>query len=94
MAYAKIGYTEGTLRISASGNAMGSFPQQSLQTSGTAFGLGYKQILSGSIYGFAEANYVLNNPKSFSVTTDNNLVISSVAKASGYDVLLGIGYRF
>jgi hypothetical protein len=94
LAYAKIGYTEGTLRISASGNAMGNFPQQSLQTSGTVFGLGFKQILLGSIYGFAEANYVLNNPKSFSVTTDNNLLISSTAKASGYDVLLGIGYRF
>lgn len=94
LAYAKIGYTEGTLRISASGNVMGNFPQQSLQTSGTVFGLGYKQILLGSIYGFAEANYVLNNPKSFSVTTDNNLLISSTAKASGYDVLLGIGYRF
>lgn len=94
LAYAKIGYTEGTLRMSASGNAGGNFPQQSFQTSGMVYGLGYKQMLLGSIYGFAEANYVLNKAKPIVVTTDNNLVISSTAKASGYDVLLGVGYHF
>jgi outer membrane immunogenic protein len=94
LAYVKIGYTGATVNSSASGNAAGNFPEQKTQMSGMVYGLGYKQIISGSIYGFAEANYAIDKAKQVAVTTDDGLVVNSTAKASGYDVLFGIGYRF
>lgn len=94
LVYTKIGYTGATIHSSASGNAGGNFPQQSTQMSGMMYGLGYKQILSESIYAFAEANYAVYKEKQVFVTTDDNLAVNSTAKASGYDVLFGIGYRF
>jgi hypothetical protein len=94
LVYAKIGYTGATTYSSASGNAAGNFAEQKTQTNGTVYGLGYKQIISGSIYGFAEANYAINKAKPVTITTTDGLIINSTANASGYDVLFGIGYRF
>jgi len=94
LVYAKVGYTGATTNSSASGNAAGNFSEQKIQTNGTVYGIGYKQIISGSIYGFAEANYAINKAKPVTITTTDGLIINSTANASGYDVLFGIGYRF
>lgn len=92
--YGKLGYAGSTIRTSASGNRAGNFSQVTTSMNGVVFGLGYKQIVMDSIYLFAEANYAINNDKSASVVTDEGFVVSSTAKATGFDLMFGVGYRF
>lgn len=92
--YGKIGYAAATVKTSASGNRVGNFSQVSTLTNGVVFGLGYKQIVMDSVYLFAEANYAINNDKSVSLVTDDGLIVSSTAKATGFDLMFGVGYRF
>lgn len=92
--YGKIGYTEATTHSSAQGNLMGNFSEQTSHIHGMVYGLGYKQVIAGSIYAFGEVNYAIDKPKHVSITTSDNLIINSTAKASGYDFILGIGYHF
>jgi hypothetical protein len=61
---------------------------------GTVYGIGYKQFISGSIYAFGEANYAVNRAKSISISTDSGATVKSTADATGYDLLVGIGYHF
>ena len=51
-------------------------------------------MITESIYGFGEANYAVNRSKAVTVVTDSGAIVNSTANATGYDVLLGIGYRF
>ena len=92
--YGKVGYTEATVHSSADGNAHGNFPEQTSHMNGIVYGFGYKQIISESIYLFGEVNYAVDKPKQVSITTPEGYVVSSTAKASGYDLVLGVGYRF
>lgn len=92
--YGKVGYTEATVHSSADGNAHGNFPEQTSHMNGIVYGFGYKQIISESIYLFGEVNYAVDKPKQVSITTPENYVVSSTAKASGYDFVFGVGYRF
>jgi len=65
---------------------------------GYVIGLGYKQIISGGIYGFAEANYMSYSKPSFSSTgvLSNGFPIASTLSTSlnSYQALIGVGYRF
>ncbi|QWD62573.1 outer membrane protein [Polynucleobacter sp. MWH-UH25E] len=89
LAYLKIGYAGSTLNANAS-----SYPQQTSRVSGIVYGAGYKQMITESIYGFLEGNYAVNKAKSVSVLTDSGSTINSTLNATGYDFLIGIGYRF
>jgi hypothetical protein len=88
--YAKIGYAGSTLNASSPGN----FPQQSTQVNGTVYGLGYKQLLTESIYFFGEGNYVVNRAQAATVVTDSGAIVKSTANATGYDFIIGVGYHF
>jgi len=90
LAYLKIGYTGATIHTSSAGN----FPQQSTNVSGIATGLGYKQMLNESFYGFGEVNYAAYSPKSVSVLTDGGATVNTSSKGSGVDFIVGAGYRF
>jgi hypothetical protein len=90
LVYAKIGYAGSTINA----NSPGNYPQQSNRVNGTVYGIGYKQFISGSIYAFGEANYAVNRAKSISVLTDSGATVKSTADATGYDLLVGIGYHF
>ena len=92
--YGKVGYTEATVHSSADGNAHGNFPEQTSHMNGIVYGFGNKQIISDSIYLFGEFNYAVDKPKQVSITTPDSFVINSTAKASGYDFVFGVGYRF
>jgi hypothetical protein len=92
--YGKIGYASATINSSASGNLVGNFSQVSTNMNGVVFGLGYKQIVTDSIYIFAEGNYAINNDKAVSLVTNDGLKVNSTAKATGFDLILGVGYRF
>ncbi len=75
LAYAKVGYTGTTYK----------FPTSSYNLTGYSFGLGYKQIINGGLYGFAEGNYFSYNDKDI-----------NGAKLGGNSMnfLVGVGYKF
>jgi hypothetical protein len=61
-------------------------------------GLGYKQMISGGFYGFAEANYMsynkVNLGTSWTETTGVRVTNNTNTGASAYNFLVGVGYRF
>ena len=90
LVYAKVGYAGSTINA----NSPGNYPQQSNRVNGTVYGLGYKQLITESIYAFGEGNYAVNRPKPVTVLTDSGATVTSTADATGYDFIFGVGYRF
>lgn len=89
LAYAKIGYTGATIGLST--------PDLAYNTnnlSGLALGLGYKQMITGSIYAFGEVNYATYGNTTATGTTTTGATISNQIKGTGTDILVGVGYRF
>lgn len=88
LAYAKIGYTGITIGINSS-----TAPYQTYGLSGYVLGLGYKQMITKSIYVLGEANYAGLSNKA--ATLNSSLgTFSSTVGGSGYDFIVGLGYRF
>jgi hypothetical protein len=89
--YGKVGYTGATIKASLAGSS------DSQTYGGYSLGLGYKQYVSGNLYGFVEANYF-----NYGNTTNRNSgFISGVpysetvtTNANVYNVLVGVGYKF
>jgi hypothetical protein len=75
LAYAKVGYTGTTYK----------FPSSSQNLTGYSLGLGYKQIIQGGLYGFAEGNY-------FSYS--NKDVGGGNLSGNSMNLLVGVGYKF
>jgi hypothetical protein len=90
LVYAKVGYAGSTLNA----NSPGNYPQQSTRVNGTVYGIGYKQLITESIYFFGEGNYAVNRAKAVTVVTDSGAIVKSTADATGYDFVFGIGYNF
>jgi hypothetical protein len=78
LAYAKVGYTGTSYKNESEGIT------DNLQ--GYSLGLGYKQIISGGLYGFAEGNYFSYNNKT--TACGNKLSGNSM------NLLVGVGYKF
>ena len=91
LAYAKIGYTGATIGLSSP-----IIPYNSTNLTGLALGLGYKQIITGSIFAFGELNYATyGNATVGQVTSSNGVRFNGVSvKGTGTDILVGLGYRF
>lgn len=73
------------------------FGGQSKTVNGYVVGLGYKQIITGGIYAYAEGNYMSYGKPSFSNTQGNNTdptTIKSNPSINSYQLLVGVGYRF
>lgn len=97
LVYLKAGYSGQTLKSSSP--AQGTTPALNSSANQTGFilGLGYKQIISGGFYGFAEGNYMNYgkanqsnawNEPGFRVNSNANI------GASAYTLLVGVGYKF
>jgi outer membrane immunogenic protein len=73
-------------------------PSTTSTLNGYVLGLGYKQIISGGLYGFAEGNYMSYNKANTSSTVRSPDGTSSAANSnanlSSYQLLVGVGYRF
>ena len=82
LAYAKVGYTGTSVKVQGDG-------EPTWNLTGYSLGLGYKQIISGGLYGFAEGNYMSYGNKS---VTDN--YGSYKVNANSTNLLVGIGYKF
>jgi hypothetical protein len=111
--YLKAGYSSISAKLNGPSSYTASvigLPQQqasvgmSSSTStvgGYIVGIGYKQIITGGIYGFAEANYMSYSKPSFTTTGNINWDYGSYpitsklsANLNSYQALVGIGYRF
>lgn len=89
LVYAKVGYTGATIGLST--------PDLAYNTNnltGLALGLGYKQMVTGSIFAFGEVNYATYGNKTATGTTTSGLAVSNQIKGTGTDILVGVGYRF
>ena len=95
LAYAKIGYSSQSVQYSQT-NCCSPSPSNKAQVSGYVLGLGYKQLITGGLYGFVEANYYSYAKPSLSstYTDDGGGTVSSNPNVSAYNLLLGVGYRF
>ena len=78
LAYAKVGYTGANVNSDGSNTSL----------NGYSLGLGYKQIISGGLYGFGEVNYA-----SYANANVGGGATGSFS-ANATNVLVGIGYKF
>lgn len=67
---------------------------QSKTLSGYVVGLGYKQIITGGIYGFAEVNYMSYSKSTFSGAIGTSYSVSVNPSLNSYQALVGVGYKF
>ena len=97
LAYFKAGYSmvnatlnSPTTYSHSGGSGSMTSVSQSNNLNGFILGAGYKQIISGGLYGFAEVNYM-----SYGKKTYNNGSSTSVSPSfSSYQGLIGVGYKF
>lgn len=102
LAYFKAGYSMATAKVNSpngysdsdGGSATLGSGSQSKNLSGFILGLGYKQIITGGLYGFAEFNYMSYGKQTYSGIIDTNYSVSTSPSASSYQGLVGVGYRF
>jgi opacity protein-like surface antigen len=88
-AYLKLAWVSALVTV----DQQASQSKVSANGTGATAGLGVKQLWTQNWYGFVEANYVKMNTFKFDTTT-NNLPITGNAAYSGYNVMVGIGYKF
>ena len=91
LVYAKVGYTGATIGLSTS-----KISYFTTSLSGIALGLGYKQMVTSSLYAFGEVNYATYGSKNVATVVDSQGTTYSgmSAKGTGTDFLVGVGYRF
>jgi outer membrane immunogenic protein len=103
LVYLKAGYSSVSLtntyptRYVDNGNAANNMPlsagTQSKTLNGYILGLGYKQMVTSNIYGFAEGNYMSYSKANFS-TTSAGTTFTTNPGLSSYTLLVGLGYKF
>lgn len=89
LAYAKVGYTGATVGLSSP-----TIAYNSTNLTGYTLGLGYKQMITSSLYMLGEFNYASYGSSTASATSSSGAAISVPLKGTGMDVLIGLGYRF
>jgi hypothetical protein len=89
--YGKVGYTGAAIQATEGGSS------QTTNYTGFSLGLGYRQIISGGLYGFGEVNYMNmgNTTNTYSgAAYGHTYSYSNTSSANGYNALVGIGYKF
>jgi len=98
LVYAKLGYSAQTLNYSAGAYETTPALNKTNNANGYVLGLGYKQIITGGIYGFAEGNYMsyskTNMGNSWTETDGTRVTATSNTGSSAYTLLVGVGYKF
>ena len=89
LAYAKVGFSGASVKVDG---------ERTTNYTGYSLGLGYKQIIEGGLYGFAEGNYMSygNKTATASGTLRNGSAYTSsgTSNANAYNLLVGVGYKF
>lgn len=110
LVYLKAGYSSVKVDVTAPSSITfqgqseplgGLASNQSKTLSGYIVGLGYKQIISGGIYAFGEANYMSYSSANFGRSTafpgfngSVNINTNTSSSLNSYQLLVGIGYKF
>jgi hypothetical protein len=87
--YAKVGYTGATIGVNGP-----TLAYSTVGLSGYSLGLGYKQMISESIYMLGEFNYAGYSNTSATLTNTSGVRLTGTFGGSGIDFLVGLGYRF
>ena len=91
LAYAKVGFTGAQLETS------GTSGSDTSNYTGYSLGLGYKQIISGGLYGFGEVNYASYGNRTDTSTgtiSGRPASIAITSSANATNLLVGLGYKF
>ena len=86
LVYAKLGYTQMQVNTAVTNHY-----------TGYSLGMGYKQFITGGVYGFGELNYASYGKQTLSQSSTflgHPLTVSVISSASMTNVLVGLGYRF
>ena len=89
LVYAKVGYTGATIGVNGP-----TLAYSTVSLSGYALGVGYKQMISQSLYMLGEFNYAGFSNKTVTLTNTSGVNLTGSFGGSGIDFLVGIGYRF
>ena len=89
LVYAKVGYTGATIGLNGP-----SLPYSTVNLTGYTLGVGYKQMVTQSIYLLGEFNYAGFSNKTATVTTSTGTNVTAPFGGTGMDFLVGVGYRF
>lgn len=92
LVYGKVGYTGMSAQVTYAGSN-----NPTINFTGYSLGLGYKQIIKGGFYGFAEGNYFSygNQTSNMSGTVSGTAyTTATTVNANAYNLLVGIGYKF
>jgi len=90
--YFKAGYTGQTVNSIDTRDNNQSVGKANLN--GYLLGLGYKQIITGGLYGFGEGNWYDYSKSSVHATTIDGTEHSSNIGGSSYTLTVGVGYKF
>jgi outer membrane immunogenic protein len=93
LVYGKVGFAGAQMKATPTGGSSGT-----TNYTGYLLGLGYKQFISGGLYGFGEVNYSSygsqNNQTTGPWTGGGTYTINTSASASSMNALVGVGYKF
>ena len=88
LVYGKVGVTGTTMGINGQ-----TANYQTENLTGYVLGLGYKQMVTQSIYVLGEVNYAGLSTKTATIATSSGPLTGNIG-GSGYDIIVGLGYRF
>jgi opacity protein-like surface antigen len=89
--YGKVGYTGAQVQATEGGTS------SSTNLNGYMLGIGYKQIITGGLYGFGEVNYASysNSSNTYSgVVLGRAYSYTNTVSANSTNVVVGLGYKF
>ena len=89
LVYAKVGYTGATIGLNGP-----TLAYSSTNLTGYSLGVGYKQMISQSLYLLGEFNYAGFSNKTVTLTNTSGVNLTGTFGGSGIDFLVGVGYRF
>ena len=89
LVYAKVGYTGATIGLNGP-----TLAYSTVGLSGYNLGVGYKQMITQSIYMLGEFNYAGFSNKTVTLTNTSGVNLTGAFGGSGIDFLVGVGYRF
>lgn len=89
LVYAKVGYTGATIGLNGP-----TLAYSTTNLTGYSLGVGYKQMISQSLYLLGEFNYAGFSNKTVTLTNTSGVNLTGTFGGSGIDFLVGVGYRF
>ena len=89
LAYLKVGYTGASIGLNGA-----TLAYSTVNLTGYNLGVGYKQMVTQSLYVLGEFNYASFSNKTTTLTQTTGVQLTAPFGGSGMDFLVGVGYRF